>query len=91
MIPDRMTPEARADLLTERHGEVCTRTVAAKILGRSPQTINAMLRDGRLDAACGGTMVDVRSIARYIHQPAEADFEARNRRYKQRHNTEWAV
>jgi hypothetical protein len=35
--------------------------------------------------------VDVRSIARYICQPAQEDFEAKRRRYKRRHGTEWAV
>lgn len=86
-----MTIAERTDLLVDRHGEVCTRTDAARILGRSVNTVKAMLRDGRLDTACGGTMVDVRSIARYICQPAESDFEARKQRYKQRRGSGWAV
>lgn len=86
-----MTPEERADLLVDRHGEVCTKTVAARILGRSFNTIKAMLADGRLDYACGGEMVDVRSIARYICQPKAEDFEARKRRMKVRRKSSWAV
>ena len=86
-----MTLSERTDALVERYGEVCTRVAAARILGRSANTVKAMLQDGRLDTACAGTMVDVRSIARYICQPAVEDFEARKRRYKQRRGTEWAV
>lgn len=73
-MADRMT-----DML-ERYGEVCTRTVAARILGCSTGKIRCMLHDGRLALACGGEMVDVRSIAEYITQPRQADFEAKVRR-----------
>ena len=86
-----MTQQERTDALVERYGEACSRVLAGKILGRCPNTIKAMLADGRLDLCCGGTMVDVRSIARYICQPAQEDFEAKKRRYKRRHGTEWAV
>ena len=71
---DRMT-----DML-ERYGEVCKRTVAARILGCSVGKIANMLRDGRLALACGGEMVDVRSIAEYISRPAQIDELARQRR-----------
>lgn len=71
---DRMT-----DML-ERYGEVCKRTVAAKILGCSVGKIKNMLNDGRLETACGGEMVDVRSIAAYIAQPRQIDELARQRR-----------
>ena len=70
-MPDRMN-----DML-ERYGEVCKRKVAAKILGCSASKIKAMLKDGRLSLACGGEMVDVRSIAAYIEKPSEADRLAR--------------
>lgn len=50
-----------------------------------------MLSDGRLDWACGGEKVDVRSIASYICAPAEIDAEARRRRYCRRHGTKWSV
>ena len=80
-MPDRMT-----DML-ERYGEVCKRTVAAKILGCSVSKIKAMLNDGRLALACGGEMVDVRSITAYIEQPAEADALARQRKAGRK----WAV
>ena len=82
---------ARLDDMLARYGEVCNKTVAARILGRSVNTVKAMVRDGRLDAACAGTMVDVRSIARYICQPEEAEEAARVRRYKARRGSGWAV
>lgn len=71
---DRLT-----DML-ERYGEVCTRVAAARILGCSTGKIKCMLHDGRLETACGGTMVDVRSIAAYIVQPRQADEMAKQRR-----------
>ena len=86
-----MTLSERTEALVERYGEVCTRVAAARILGRSVNTVKAMILDGRLDIACEGTMVDVRSIARYICQPAAEDFEARKRRYKERRGSGWAV
>ena len=70
----------RLNDMLERYGEVCKRTVAARILGCSVGKIASMLRDGRLALACGGEMVDVRSIAAYIQQPARAEETARQRR-----------
>ena len=80
-MPDRMS-----DML-DRYGEVCKRTVAAKILGCSVGKVKNMLADGRLALACGGEMVDVRSIAAYIAQPAQIDELARQRRMGRR----WTV
>ena len=80
-MADRLT-----DML-ERYGEVCTRTVAARILGCSTGKIRCMLQDGRLALVCGGEMVDVRSIAEYITRPAQADELARQRRKGRK----WAV
>lgn len=77
----------RMNDMLERYGEVCTRTAAARILGCSTGKIRGMLTDGRLDDACGGTMVDVRSIAAYIMQPKKADERARQRRMGRK----WAV
>ena len=71
-------PNDRMSDMLERYGEVCTRAGAARILGCSTSKIKAMLADGRLALACGGEMVDVRSIAAYIEQPAEADALARH-------------
>lgn len=86
-----MTEQERVELLVNKHGEVCTRTDAAKILSKCRQTINAMLADGRLDSACAGDMVDVRSIARYIMAPRQADFEVHKRNMQRKHKSEWAV
>lgn len=82
-----MTPNDRLTDMLERYGEVCTRVAAAKILGCSTGKIKNMLRDGRLETACWGTMVDVRSIARYIAQPRQIDEAARQRRKGRK----WAV
>lgn len=75
-----MTPNDRMNDMLSRYGEVCTRAQAARILGRSPKTVRAMLADGRLAEACAGEMVDVRSIAAYITAPRQADELARQRR-----------
>jgi hypothetical protein len=75
-----MTPNDRLTDMLERYGEVCTRVAAAKILGCSTGKIKSMLHDGRLETACGGTMVDVRSISEYIVQPRQSDEAARQRR-----------
>lgn len=82
-----MTPNDRMNDMLSRYGEVCTKAQAARILGRSPKTVRVMLADGRLETACAGDMVDVRSIAAYITAPRQSDFEARVRRS----GREWAV
>ena len=81
----------RTELMVAAYGEVCTRAQAGRILHRGPGAIGSMLKDGRLDAACEGEMVDVRSIARYITAPKQEDEAARIRRLKLKHNSEWAV
>jgi len=86
-----MTMQDRLNDMLERYGEVCKRTVAARILGKSTRTISNMLADGRLDAACAGEMVDVRSIARYICSPKQADSEVRLKKLAARHHSDWAV
>jgi hypothetical protein len=70
----------REDLLVAQHGEVTTVSNTARVLSRARNTVVQMLKDGRLDYACEGTMVDVRSIARYIMAPKDADFKAKVRR-----------
>ena len=82
-----MNEQERMNDMLERYGEVCKRAVAARILGCSPSKIKTMLTDGRLSGACGGTMVDVRSIAAYICKPKRADELARQRRMGRK----WAV
>ena len=85
------TVTERERLMVDQHGEVCTKVAAAKILGCGPSTVRTMLEDGRLDTACAGKMVDVRSIARYIAAPAQENFEARKRKYMLRNNTQFVV
>ena len=56
----------REEQLTLAYGEDVDKTVAAKILGVTRATVYAMLADGRIQGACAGRRVDVRSIARYM-------------------------
>lgn len=81
----------REAVMVAQYGEVCTQTTAARVLSCSTATVRVMLDDGRLDRACGGRMVDVRSIARYIAAPAQEDFEARRRKLMRRNGTSFAV
>jgi len=57
--------------MVAKHGEACTKAQAARIINCGASTINAMLRDGRIRSACGGTRVDVRSLADYIERREE--------------------
>ena len=84
-----MTLQERTADMVARYGEVVKIIQAGRILNRDRHTVKMMLDDGRLDAACGGTMVDVYSIARYICQPALENTKARLR--KQGRDTRWAV
>ena len=86
-----MTKNERLEDMLDRYGEVCKRTVAAKVLGVSAPTITQMLKDGRIRTACAGAMVDVRSIAEYVMAPEEKEEAARIERIKQRRGTRWAV
>lgn len=72
--------ETRADTMARIYGEACTKAQAARMLNCAPRTINNMLADGRLDYACAGEKVDVRSIARYIEAPRQADAEAHRKK-----------
>lgn len=60
----------REATLVERYGESVDKTVAARVLGVTRATVYAMLADGRINGACGGRRVDVRSIARYLSTPS---------------------
>ncbi len=82
-----MSEQERMEYMVARYGEVCNRAEAARILSCSPAKIGNMLKDGRLSSACGGTMVDVQSIAAYICKPRQADELARQRRMGRK----WAV
>ena len=70
----------REEEMVRQWGEVVSQTKAGRILSRHPNTVKAMLADGRLALACGGEMVDVRSIAAYIQQPKQIDELARQRK-----------
>ena len=52
--------------LVDMHGTYVDKSTAAKILGVCRATVYAMLADGRIEGACSGRRVDVRSIARYL-------------------------
>ena len=81
----------RVELMVRAHGEVCTKAYAARLLNCAPATIGQMIQDGRLDPACEGKRVDVRSIARFIARPEEEKMKARLRRVKMRYKSEFAV
>ena len=68
----------RLDDMLERYGELCTQQVAAKILSVVPRTVARMLQEGRLRRV--GKKVDVRSIAAYIENPEQMNFEAEVRK-----------
>lgn len=86
-----MTLQERTKEMLMMYGEVCSRTEAARMLRKDLRTINAMLKDGRLEWACGGTMVDVRSIARFIQMPAQIEEEGRVTRLKRRVGCEFVA
>ena len=52
--------------LIDTHGKYVDKSTAARILGVTRATVYAMLKDGRIEGACEGKRVDVRSIARYM-------------------------
>lgn len=52
--------------LVDMHGKYVNKSTAARILGVTRATVYAMLADGRIEGACSGRRVDVRSIARYM-------------------------
>ena len=86
-----MSYEERSRIMTEQYGEACTKKVAAHILGRDARTIARWIADGRIDDACAGTMVDVRSLARYLAAPKQMDLEARRRKMALKYNHEFVV
>lgn len=61
-----MQEKERSEALTARYGEAVDKTVAAKILGVTRATVYTMLSDGRIESACAGRRVSVRSIASYL-------------------------
>lgn len=56
----------REEELVAQYGEYVDKTATAKILGVTRATVYAMLADERIEGACSGRRVSVRSIARYI-------------------------
>lgn len=66
----REAEEARREAeLVGKYGEHVDKSTAAQILGVTRATVYEMLADGRIEGACGGRRVDVRSIARYMYSP----------------------
>lgn len=87
-----MTYEERCRIMVEQYGEACTKKIAAHILGmRDHRTIARWIAEGRIDDACAGTMVDVRSLARYLTAPKQMDLEARRRKMALKYNHEFVV
>lgn len=57
------------EALVAQYGEYVDKTATARILGVTRATVYAMLADGRIEGACSGRRVSVRSIARYMAMP----------------------
>lgn len=57
----------KEEALVAHYGAHVDKSTAAKILFVTRATVYAMLEDGRIEGACEGKRVDVRSIARYIY------------------------
>ena len=60
---------SKEEELLGRYGEYVDKTMTAKLLGVTRATVYAMLADGRIQGACAGRRVSVRSIARYMAAP----------------------
>ena len=69
MFQQEQASHCRADELTKRYGEYVDKTVAARILGVTRTTVYAMLADGRIQGACSGRRVSVKSIEQYMLKP----------------------
>ena len=59
----------REEQLVNKYGEFVDKTQAAKIPSVTRATVYTMLADGRIEGACEGKRVSVRSIARYLAAP----------------------
>lgn len=70
-------PVDRHRSMVTMYGEACSKATAAKIIGCSAPHISALLEDGRIQTACEGTKVDVRSLADYIERKPEIDRHTR--------------
>ena len=60
---------SKEEELLGRYGEYVDKTLTAEILGVTRATVYAMLADGRIEGACSGRRVSVRSIAHYMAAP----------------------
>lgn len=56
----------KEEALVAHYGAHVDKSTAARILGVTRATVYAMLADGRIEGACEGKRVDVRSIARHL-------------------------
>ena len=60
---------SKGEPLVALYGSNVDKSTAAKILGVTRATVYAMLADGRIEGACSGRRVSVRSIAHYMAAP----------------------
>lgn len=63
-----MTPVDRHRAMVERIGEACRVDVAAHELDCSTRTVYRLIEAGKIQTACEGSRVDVRSLADYIEK-----------------------
>ena len=69
--------ESRMEDLRCLYVETVTVADAARIIGMSRNSMYALLRRGKISRACGGKRIDVRSVARYIDEPAVTNHRVR--------------
>lgn len=82
----------RTEDMISRHGEVVRKSYAAQhILHCSTAKVRQLLEAHCLEYACGGTMIDMYSIARYICNRDEEEFKARQYRAAKKTNCKWRV
>ena len=71
--------ERKEEELLARYGEYVDKTATANILGVTRATVYAMLADGRIEGACSGRRVSVRSIAGYMAAPKSRGKQQKNK------------
>lgn len=85
-IEDTKDCSAKDEPLVVLYGSNVDKSMAAKILGVTRATVYAMLADGRIEGAYGGSRVDVRSIERFINSSNRKDRCGRFVNRKGEHN-----
>lgn len=62
---------SREVTMVREYGEAVTKTAACRIIHVSKSTLYRLISEKRVALACGGTRIDVRSLAEYIDRPPD--------------------